>query len=71
MIYTGTFKNFNIKSNSYHNTDAEDVINEEYTVSYSVALKPVETLLHYRKKGGFDYHDITVVCKTYVSLFGK
>ncbi|GBN94492.1 hypothetical protein AVEN_121933-1 [Araneus ventricosus] len=40
-------------------TDAEDVLNEGYTISHSAALQSVETLLDYKRQRGFDYGDIT------------
>ncbi|GBO13875.1 hypothetical protein AVEN_72641-1 [Araneus ventricosus] len=42
-------------------TDAEDVLNEGNTISYSAALQSVETLLDYIGQRGFDYGDITAV----------
>ncbi|GBL74343.1 hypothetical protein AVEN_235320-1 [Araneus ventricosus] len=44
-------------------TDAEDILNEGNTVSYSAALQSVETLLDYMGQRGFDYGDITAVRK--------
>ncbi|GBM74971.1 hypothetical protein AVEN_89850-1 [Araneus ventricosus] len=48
--------------------DAEDVLNEENTISHSAALQSVETLLHYMGQRGFDYGDITAVRKICVDI---
>ncbi|GBM94095.1 hypothetical protein AVEN_233416-1 [Araneus ventricosus] len=42
-------------------TDAEDVLNEENTISHSAALQSVETFLDYMGQRGFDYADISAV----------
>ncbi|GBM53963.1 hypothetical protein AVEN_18729-1 [Araneus ventricosus] len=42
-------------------TDAEDVLNEENTISHSAALQSMGTLLDYMGQRGFDYDDITAV----------
>ncbi|GBO40677.1 hypothetical protein AVEN_66301-1 [Araneus ventricosus] len=44
-------------------TDAEDVLNEGNTISHPAALQTVETLLEYMGQRGFDYRNITAVCK--------
>ncbi|GBN67434.1 hypothetical protein AVEN_205613-1 [Araneus ventricosus] len=44
-------------------TNADDVLNEGNTISHSAALRSVETLLDYMGQRGFDYGDITAVCK--------
>ncbi|GBN09175.1 hypothetical protein AVEN_171400-1 [Araneus ventricosus] len=49
-------------------TDAEDVLNEENTISHSAALQSVETLLDYMGQRGFDYDDITAVRKICVDI---
>ncbi|GBO01867.1 Exosome complex component RRP45 [Araneus ventricosus] len=49
-------------------TDAEDVLNEENTISHSAALLSVETLLDYMGQRGVDYGDITVVRKICVDI---
>ncbi|GBN45925.1 hypothetical protein AVEN_120674-1 [Araneus ventricosus] len=49
-------------------TDAEDVLNEGNTISYSAALQPVETLLDYMGKSGFDYGDINADRKICVDI---
>ncbi|GBN67363.1 hypothetical protein AVEN_217667-1 [Araneus ventricosus] len=49
-------------------TDAEDVLKEENTISYSAALQSVETLLDYMGQKGFDYDDIIAVCKICVDI---
>ncbi|GBL97125.1 hypothetical protein AVEN_144576-1 [Araneus ventricosus] len=49
-------------------TDAEDVLNEEYTIPHSVALQSVETLLDYMGQRGFDYGDITAVRQICVDI---
>ncbi|GBN45230.1 hypothetical protein AVEN_231824-1 [Araneus ventricosus] len=49
-------------------TDAEDVLNEGNTNSYSAVLQSVKTLLDYMGQRGFDYGDITVVRKIYVDI---
>ncbi|GBN09520.1 hypothetical protein AVEN_160297-1 [Araneus ventricosus] len=49
-------------------TDAEDVLNEEYTISHSAALQSVETLLDYVGQRGFDYGDITSVRQICVDI---
>ncbi|GBL84955.1 hypothetical protein AVEN_73960-1 [Araneus ventricosus] len=49
-------------------TDAEDVLNEGDTISYSAALQSVETLLDYLGQRGFDYGDITAVRKICVDV---
>ncbi|GBN92587.1 hypothetical protein AVEN_190310-1 [Araneus ventricosus] len=48
--------------------DAEDILNEENTVSHSAALQSVETLLDYMGQRGFDYGDITAVRKICVDI---
>ncbi|GBO20344.1 hypothetical protein AVEN_182848-1 [Araneus ventricosus] len=48
--------------------DAEDVLNEENTISHSAALLSVETLLDYMGRRGFDYGDITAVRKICVDI---
>ncbi|GBM90605.1 hypothetical protein AVEN_264675-1 [Araneus ventricosus] len=40
-------------------TGAEVVLNEGNTISHSATLQPVETLLDYMGRRGFDYGDIT------------
>ncbi|GBM91621.1 hypothetical protein AVEN_166665-1 [Araneus ventricosus] len=55
-------------SNTDGSTDAEDVLNEGYTVSHSAALQSVETLLDYMVQRGFDYGDITAVRKICVDI---
>ncbi|GBN25240.1 hypothetical protein AVEN_120047-1 [Araneus ventricosus] len=47
---------------------AEDVLNERNTISHSAALQSVETLLDYMGQRGFDYGDITAVCKICVNI---
>ena len=59
----GIITNCLIKSNSDDNTDAEDVLNEGNTIPHLAALKSVETLVHFVGQRGFDYGDITAVCK--------
>ncbi|GBN73615.1 hypothetical protein AVEN_242521-1 [Araneus ventricosus] len=49
-------------------TDAEDVLNEENTISHSAALQSVETLLDYLGQRGFDYDDITAVRQICVDI---
>ncbi|GBO41445.1 hypothetical protein AVEN_215001-1 [Araneus ventricosus] len=49
-------------------TDAEDVLNEENTISHSAALQSVENLLDYTGQRGFDYGDITAVRKICVDI---
>ncbi|GBO37763.1 hypothetical protein AVEN_131851-1 [Araneus ventricosus] len=49
-------------------TDAEDVLNEENTISHSAALQSVETLLDYMGQRGFHYADITAVRKICVDI---
>ncbi|GBO15729.1 hypothetical protein AVEN_171267-1 [Araneus ventricosus] len=49
-------------------TDAEDVLNEGNTISHSAALQSVETLFDYTGSRGFDYSDITAVCKICVDI---
>ncbi|GBO44550.1 hypothetical protein AVEN_69963-1 [Araneus ventricosus] len=49
-------------------TGAEDVLNEENTISHSAALQCVETLLDYMGQRGFDYGDITAVRKRCVNM---
>ncbi|GBO25084.1 hypothetical protein AVEN_168167-1 [Araneus ventricosus] len=49
-------------------TDAEDVLNEENTISHSAALQSVETLLDYMGQRGFDYGDNTAVRKRCVDM---
>ncbi|GBO39821.1 hypothetical protein AVEN_157574-1 [Araneus ventricosus] len=49
-------------------TDAEDLLNEENTISQSAALQCVETLLDHMGKRGFDYGDITAVRKICVDI---
>ncbi|GBM34561.1 hypothetical protein AVEN_77526-1 [Araneus ventricosus] len=49
-------------------TDTEDVLNEGNTISHSAALQSVETLLDYTGQKGFDYGDITAVCKICVDI---
>ncbi|GBN30703.1 hypothetical protein AVEN_177849-1 [Araneus ventricosus] len=49
-------------------TDAEDVLNEGNAISHSAALQSVETLLAYMGQRGFDYGDITAVCKRCVDI---
>ncbi|GBM45458.1 hypothetical protein AVEN_167922-1 [Araneus ventricosus] len=48
--------------------DAEDVLNDENTISHSAALQSVETLLDYMGQRGFDYDDITAVRKICVDI---
>ncbi|GBM94052.1 hypothetical protein AVEN_124553-1 [Araneus ventricosus] len=48
--------------------DAEDALNEGNTISHSAALQSVETLLDYMGQRGFDYGDITAVCKICVDI---
>ncbi|GBN10327.1 hypothetical protein AVEN_228555-1 [Araneus ventricosus] len=48
--------------------DAEDVLNEGYTISHSAALQSVETLLDYMGQKGFDYGDIITVRKRCVDI---
>ncbi|GBN65432.1 hypothetical protein AVEN_82596-1, partial [Araneus ventricosus] len=48
--------------------DAEDVLNEGNTISSSAVLQSVETLLDYMGQRGFDYGDITAVCKICVDI---
>ncbi|GBL84733.1 hypothetical protein AVEN_191172-1 [Araneus ventricosus] len=50
------------------NNGAEDVLNEENTISHSAALQSVETLLDYMGQRGFDYGDITSVRKRCVDI---
>ncbi|GBM32687.1 hypothetical protein AVEN_223470-1 [Araneus ventricosus] len=52
-------------------TDAEDILNQENTISHSAALKSVETLLGYMGQRGFDYGDITAVRKICVDIRQK
>ncbi|GBM62854.1 hypothetical protein AVEN_35158-1 [Araneus ventricosus] len=49
-------------------TDAEDVLNQGNTISHSATLQFVETLLDYTGQRGFDYDDITAVCKICVGI---
>ncbi|GBM36764.1 hypothetical protein AVEN_273803-1 [Araneus ventricosus] len=49
-------------------SDAEDVLNEENTISHSAALQSVETLLDYMGQRGFDYGDITAVREICVDI---
>ncbi|GBM69967.1 hypothetical protein AVEN_228891-1, partial [Araneus ventricosus] len=49
-------------------TDAEDILNEGNSISYSAALQSVETLLDYMGQRGFDYGDITAVRKICVDI---
>ncbi|GBN10160.1 hypothetical protein AVEN_10644-1 [Araneus ventricosus] len=49
-------------------TIAEDVLNEENTISHSAALQSVETLLDYMGRRGFDCGDITAVRKICVDI---
>ncbi|GBM44400.1 hypothetical protein AVEN_128264-1 [Araneus ventricosus] len=49
-------------------TDAEDVLNEENTISHSAALQPMETLFDYTEQRRFDYGDITAVRKICVDI---
>ncbi|GBO37759.1 hypothetical protein AVEN_74455-1, partial [Araneus ventricosus] len=45
-----------------------DELNEGSTISRSPALESVETLLDYMGQRGFDYGDITSVCKICVDI---
>ncbi|GBM40181.1 hypothetical protein AVEN_80184-1 [Araneus ventricosus] len=49
-------------------TDAEDILNEESTISHSAALQSEEILLDYVGQRGFDYGDITAVRKICVDI---
>ncbi|GBM15270.1 hypothetical protein AVEN_144055-1 [Araneus ventricosus] len=49
-------------------TDAEDVLNEENTISHSAALQSVETLLDYMGQRGFDCGSITAVRKMCLNI---
>ncbi|GBM41956.1 hypothetical protein AVEN_112116-1 [Araneus ventricosus] len=52
-----------LDNGEFASTDAEDVLNEGNTISYSAALQSVETLLDYMGQREFDYGDITAVRK--------
>ncbi|GBL86602.1 hypothetical protein AVEN_196467-1 [Araneus ventricosus] len=49
-------------------TVAEDVLNEENTISHSAAVQSVEILLDYMGQRGFDCGDITAVRKICVDI---
>ncbi|GBM03786.1 hypothetical protein AVEN_231270-1 [Araneus ventricosus] len=49
-------------------SDAEEVLNEGNTISYSAALQSVETLLDYMGQRVFDCGDITAVRKICVDI---
>ncbi|GBM73111.1 hypothetical protein AVEN_46413-1 [Araneus ventricosus] len=58
----------NLDNGESASTDAEDVLNEGNTISHSAALQSVETSLDYMGQRGFDYGDITAVCKICVDI---
>ncbi|GBO15728.1 hypothetical protein AVEN_171266-1 [Araneus ventricosus] len=58
----------NLDNGESTRTGAEDVLNEGNTISHSAALQSVETLLDYTGPRGFDYSDITAVCKICVDI---